>query len=501
MTLFWVRSIIVSHMTPKLHICETYTNPASFHIFYSHKEKNNFQHIPQELRKSIEMKAKREEFLGKKDELLNLEQVTAAGINHIVVVGLGEKTKSDERIVRDQTIKAIQLARKVKANEVGIYIQKILKKTQQVVEGVLLGDYSLDTFKGIEHKKKHPHIRDVYLVSSEKGVVTKSIQQGINASQANILTRDLVNMPGSHVYPETLAEYAKKIEEKSKGSVSVQILDEKECKKLGMGSFLCVGQGSDKKSVFIVLHYKGIGAKKCAIVGKSITFDTGGLSLKPGDFMMDMKLDMAGGATVLGIFDYLASQHPPISAFSDVYGVLPAAENMPSGTAVKPGDIVTAMNGKTIEVLNTDAEGRLVLADALVYAETILKADYIIDFATLTGACVVALGHDLAGLFTNNELFEKTFSPNAIKAGEDYWRMPLYEAYGKQMKSTLADLKNIGGGRYGGAITAALFLKEFIEKAKWIHIDIAGPAHHEKSGATGWGVLSVIYFLEQSKKV
>jgi len=488
-------------MTPKLHIRETYTNPHSFHIFYSHKEKNNFHHIPQELRQSLEIKARQEEFSGKKDELLHLEQVTKEGILHIIVVGLGEKTKSDERIVRDQTIKAIQLARKVKANEVGIHIKNIPKKTQHVVEGALLGDYSFDTFKSIEHKKKHPHISDMYLVTSGSSETDNLMKKGINAAHANILTRDLVNMPGSHVYPEVLAEQAKKIEKKSGGLVSVQILDEAECKKLGMGAFLCVGQGSDKKSVFIVLHYKGKGLKKCALVGKSVTFDTGGLSLKPGDSMMDMKLDMAGGATILGIFEYLASQHPEIFAFSDVYGVLPAAENMPSGRAIKPGDIVTAMNGKTIEVLNTDAEGRLVLADALVYSEEALKADYIIDFATLTGACTVALGHDLAGLFTNNDQFENIYDAYAKKAGDDYWRMPLFEAYGEQMKSTVADLKNIGGGRYGGAITAAMFLKEFVARAQWMHIDIAGPAHHEKSGATGWGVLSVIYFLEHQKKI
>lgn len=488
-------------MTPKLHICETYTKSSSFHIFYSHNEKTAFQHIPQELRKLVETKAKREDYTGKKDELLHIEQIQGDELTYIVVVGLGDLKENSERIVRDQTIKAIQRARQTKAEEVEIHIQNIVKDTQHIVEGVLLGDYSLDAFKSAEYCKKHPHIRDVYLVSSTKKTAEALMEKGIHTAHATMLTRDLVNMPGSHVYPEILADQAREIEKKSKGLVTVQVLDEKECKKLGMGSFLCVGQGSDRKSVFIVLHYKGTGAKKCAIVGKSITFDTGGISLKPGDYMMDMKIDMAGGAAVLGIFNYLATQQPTISSFSDIYGVLPAAENMPSGTAVKPGDIVTAMNGKTIEVLNTDAEGRLVLADALVYAERVLKVDYIIDLATLTGACMAALGHDLAGLFTNDDQFEKSFSPSAIKAGDDYWKMPLHEAYGVQMKSTLADLKNIGGGRYGGAITAALFLKEFVDKAKWIHIDIAGPAHHEKGGATGWGVLSIIYFLEQLKKV
>lgn len=481
-------------MTPTIHIGETYRDLSSFHIYY-------FPHIPPELKKTFEVKAKHEDFSGKKDELLHLEQVNDEEITHVVILGLGEKQINTERIVRDQTVKAIQLARGVKAKDVSIHIDNENRYVQYIVEGALLGDYSMDIYKNADYKKKHPHIKDIYLVVKDSSEITAAVTKGSNAAKANMLTRDLVNMPGSHMYPETLATYAKEIEKKSQGLVTVQILDEEKCKKLGMGSFLSVGQGSDKKSVFIILHYKGRGTKKYAFVGKSITFDSGGLSLKPGEHMMDMKIDMAGGATVLGVFEYLARQHPDISAFSDIYGILPAAENMISGSATKPGDIITAMNGKTIEVLNTDAEGRLVLADALAYADMVLKADYIMDIATLTGACAVALGNDLAGAFSTDDEFEKKFSVVAQKAGDDYWRMPLHEAYLSQMKSTIADLKNIGGGRYGGAITAALFLKEFVKKAKWIHIDIAGPAYSDKNGASGWGVLSVIYFLEQITNV
>jgi leucyl aminopeptidase len=360
-----------------------------------------------------------------------------------------------------------------------------------------LGDYSFDQFRSKEHIKKNPHLAEVYIITSPSADDKVAVFKGEAAAEATILARDLVNIPGSHVYPETLAQQARAIEKKSQGKVKVQVLSEEECKKLGMGSFLSVGQGSDKKSAFIILHYKGTGEKKFTFIGKSITFDSGGLSLKPSEHMMDMKIDMAGGAAVLGVFDYLATAQPAITSFSDVYGILPAAENMISGSATRPGDVITAMNGKTIEVLNTDAEGRLVLADALVYAETVLKSDYIIDMATLTGACAVALGNDLAGVFTNEDALEKQFGSAAAKAGDDYWRMPLHEAYSSLIKSTIADIKNIGGGRYGGAITAALFLKEFVKKAKWMHIDIAGPAHSDKKGASGWGVLSVIYFLEQ----
>ena len=488
-------------MTPEIHILDTGINPAAFHIYFSHDEKNTLQRVPADLKKILEIKAKHTEFTGKKNELLHFEHIVSGKLSHVAIIGLGHERKNEERVIRDQIIKAVQLARKVKAKDISINVDNEIQYVQHIVEGALLGDYSMDTYKNEDHKKKYPHIKNIYLVINDSIETKRAIAKGVHSAEANILTRDLVNMPGSHVFPETLAEFARKIEKKSNGLVDVQVLDEEECKKRGMGSFLSVGQGSDKKSVFIVLHYKGSGTKKFALVGKSVTFDSGGLSLKPGEFMMDMKIDMAGGAVVLGVFDYLASEQPTISEFSDIYGILPAAENMVSGSSLKPGDIVTAMNGKTIEVLNTDAEGRLVLADGLTYADTVLHADYIIDIATLTGACAAALGNELAGLFTSNDDFEKKYGIAAKKAGDDYWRMPLHSAYLTQMKSTIADLKNIGGGRYGGAITAALFLSEFIKKAKWMHIDIAGPAHSDKGGASGWGVLSVIYFLENFTKV
>jgi leucyl aminopeptidase len=488
-------------MTPAIHIKEIFTNPTSFHIYYSHSGKNKYTDIPKELVTLVELKAKEYEFQAKENEYINLERVSEKGIEHIMVLGIGDEVVQNLNTVRSQTMKAIQFARNVKAKEIAIHIKNRTKDIQQIVEGVYIGDYSFDMFKGKESQKKHPHITDVYLITPETKEVTKAVEKGISAASALLLTRDMVNTPASHLHPETLIKHAKEIEKKSQGKVEVTVLDEAECKKLGMGAFLGVAQGSDRRAAFIVLHYKGTGSKKFVFVGKSITFDSGGLSLKPGDSMMDMKIDMAGGATVLGVFDYLASQKPQISSFADVYGVLPACENMPSGKAMKPGDIVTALNGKTIEVLNTDAEGRLALADALVYAEAILKADYIIDMATLTGACMVALGNDLAGLFSTDDGFEKKYKIFADQAGDEYWKMPLYGGYLKHMKSSIADLKNISSVRYGGAITAAIFLKEFVKRAKWMHIDIAGPAHSDKNGASGWGVLSVIYFLEQVTKL
>ena len=488
-------------MTPTIHIDEIYTNPTSFHIYFSHTEKNKFIDLPNKLKKIIHLKAIKDEFLGKKKELIHIENVSEKGIEHVVVVGLGDESVRDVNNLRIQTAHAVQLARKVKVSEIAVHVNSHSKEIQTIVEGIYMGDYSFDVFKGKESQKKNPHIQEVYLILQSTDEVKKLVEKGMHAASALLLARDMVNMPASHLHPETLVTHARKIEKKSNNTIKVSVLGEDECKKLGMGAFLGVAMGSERKPAFIVLHYKGSGKQKLALVGKSITFDSGGLSLKPSDAMMDMKIDMAGGAAVLGIFDYLASQNPSVSAFSDVYGVLPACENMPSGKAMKPGDIVTALNGKTIEVLNTDAEGRLALADALVYSETVLHADYIIDMATLTGACMVALGQDLAGLFANSNTFENSYKPFAENAGDQYWRLPLHEGYLPHMKSTIADLKNISSVRYGGAITAAIFLKEFIKKSKWMHIDIAGPAHADKAGASGWGVLSIIYFLESIKKI
>ncbi len=488
-------------MTPNIHIKEIFTNPNCFHIYFSHTDKNKFIELTPELQKIVLIKAQQEDFSAKKNECIHIEHVSEKGIEHVVVVGLGEVTKDHNQIMRSQTSSAVSLARKMKVSEIAVHISSHSKDIGTIVEGILIGDYSFDLFKGKDFQKKNPHIKEVYLITKETEEIKRAIAKGINSAHALLFARDMVNAPASHLHPEILVANAHELETKSKGTVSVTVLNEMECEKIGMGAFLGVAKGSEQKPAFIVLHYKGTGSKKFAFIGKSITFDSGGLSLKPSEAMMDMKIDMAGGAAVLGVFDYLATQRPKISSFSDVYGILPACENMPSGKAIKPGDIVTAMNGKTVEVLNTDAEGRLALADALVYAETTLKADYMIDMATLTGACMVALGQDLAGLFSNDDAFEKWYSTFAQNAADNYWRLPLHEEYSPLIKSKIADLKNIGGGRYGGAITAALFLKEFVKKAKWMHIDIAGPAHTDKNGASGWGVLSIIYFLETVTKI
>ncbi|MFZ2206633.1 MAG: leucyl aminopeptidase [Microgenomates group bacterium] len=484
-------------MTPNIHIRETSAKPSSFLIITALQGYKQLKGLPANVFSDLQVKAKRDGFIAKDGEILHFEYISDSEVKHIYVIGLGEKKQMKEGLVRNKIIEAMRLARRIKISELDV-IDDVSKLTvRSLVEAICIGTYSFDRFMGTEHKKKYPPIRDVYLTKTDS--TQSEIEKGVQTAEAQMLTRDLVNIPASHMHPEIMLKHAHEIEKKSKGKVTVKALTKNECEKLGMGAFLGVAEGSERPSYFIVLHYKGAGKKTLSLVGKSITFDSGGLSLKPSDGMMDMKIDMAGGATVLGIFDYFAAAQPRVHAFGDIYGLLPACENMPSGKAMKPGDIVTALNGKTIEVLNTDAEGRLALADALVYAEKNLKSDYIIDLATLTGACMVALGSDLAGLFSNSASFEKLYKPYTEEVEDLYWQMPLQETYAKQMKSKIADLKNIGGGRYGGAITAALFLREFVEKANWMHIDIAGPAHKDSEGATGWGVVSIIHFLEEQK--
>lgn len=483
-------------MTPNIHMRESSNHTSSFLLVTTFQKYKTLAGIPAARMDQLAVKARKEEFLGKAGETLHFEYIENDTVKHIYVVGMGDKKNSVVHTVRSKIIAGTALARKLKMTEIEVHDGQSGLPVSSLVEALIIGTYSFDRFLGAEHKKKNPPIRDVYIIG--KGT-EKDVEKGKKAAAAQLLARDLVNTPASHMHPEIMLRHAEEIVKKSKGAVSMQVLKKSDCEKLGMGAYLGVAEGSDRPSYFLVLHYKGKGKKTISLVGKSITFDSGGLSLKPSEGMMDMKIDMAGGAAVLGVFDYLAELRPSISAFGDVYGLLPACENMPSGKAMKPGDIVTALNGKTIEVLNTDAEGRLALADALVYAEKHLSSDYIIDLATLTGACMVALGSDLAGLFSNDEAFEKAYRPFAEEAGDSYWRLPLQETYAKQMKSKIADLKNIGGGRYGGAITAALFLKEFVEKARWMHIDIAGPAHKDPEGATGWGVLSIIHFLEKQQ--
>lgn len=335
-------------------------------------------------------------------------------------------------------------------------------------------------------------------------VVDKAQQPAVNAGlrtgqgiAAGVeVAREAANRPGNHCTPSHLAAEAKRLA-KSHG-LKVQVLERKDCEKLGMGSFLAVAQGSEQAPKFIVLQYQG-GAKNAApvvLVGKGITFDTGGISIKPAAEMDEMKFDMGGAASVLGTLRAVAELKPKVN----VIGVIPACENMPDGRAVKPGDVVTSMSGQTIEILNTDAEGRLILCDALTYAER-FKPAAVIDIATLTGACVIALGHHRSGLFSADDGLAAGLLEAGEASGDLAWRMPVDDEYDEGLKSSFADIANVGP-RAGGAITAAMFLKRFTAKLRWAHLDIAGTAWKSGAakGATGRPVPLLTHFvLAQSK--
>ncbi len=313
--------------------------------------------------------------------------------------------------------------------------------------------------------------------------------QGIAAGVA--LARECANLPGNVCTPAYLAAEAKKLAKAPR--MKVEVLERKDCEKLGMGSFMAVAQGSAQPPKFIVLRYSG-GAKAAAplvLVGKGITFDTGGISLKPGAEMDEMKFDMGGAASVLGAFKALAELQPALN----VVGLIPATENMPGGKAVKPGDVVTSMSGQTIEILNTDAEGRLILCDALTYAER-FKPAAVVDIATLTGACVIALGHHRSGLFSPDDALAGELLAAGERGGDLAWRMPVDAEYDEGLKSNFADMANIAG-RAGGAVTAAMFLKRFAGKFRWAHLDIAGTAWKSGAakGATGRPVPLLVHWL------
>jgi leucyl aminopeptidase len=323
----------------------------------------------------------------------------------------------------------------------------------------------------------------------------KAVQQGIARGQAIAagitLAREWANRPGNHCRPRDLGDEAKRLGKEF--ALKVEVLDRKAIEALGMGSFLAVAQGSEEPPRFIVMRYDG-GTKNAppvVLVGKGITFDTGGISIKPSAEMDEMKFDMGGAASVLGTMRAVAQLGPKVN----VVGIIPSCENMPDGRSVKPGDVVTSMSGQTIEILNTDAEGRLILCDALTYAER-FKPAAVVDIATLTGACVIALGHHHSGLFTADDALAGTLATAGQSALDTCWRMPLDEEYDEALKSNFADMGNVGG-RAGGAITAAMFLRRFTSKYRWAHLDIAGTAWKSgaNKGATGRPVGLLTHFV------
>jgi leucyl aminopeptidase len=345
--------------------------------------------------------------------------------------------------------------------------------------GARLRSYRFDKYRTTEKADKKPALKKLSVMAKDLAGARKAHEPMASLGDAVFVVRDLVSEPANIIYPETLAAEAKKL---SAFGIKVEVLGEKRMAELGMNALLGVGQGSARESQLVVMHWHGATDKKAqpvAFIGKGVTFDTGGISIKPAAGMEEMKWDMGGSGTVIGLMQALAARKAKVNAI----GVVGLVENMPSGTAQRPGDIVKSMSGQTIEVINTDAEGRLVLADAMWYCRDRFKPQFMVDLATLTGAIMVALGREHAGLFSNNDELSERLTAAGKATGELLWRLPMGEAYDKVINSDAADMKNVGD-RYGGSITAAQFLQRFVKDTPWAHLDIAGMAWSDKDRAT-----------------
>ncbi|MGH9001405.1 MAG: leucyl aminopeptidase [Acidimicrobiia bacterium] len=369
---------------------------------------------------------------------------------------------------------------------------------QAFAEGVSLGTYRFLRYK---QKGEPAPLATVVILGRRQAKMAAALERGVTVAGAVAWARDLVNEPAGTLTPSVLAEQARRAAEV--GGLDIEVLDEVAIANEGLGGLLGVSLGSDEPPRLILLTYEpeGTPTGTVAVVGKGITFDSGGLSLKTSEGMQTMKTDMSGAAAVIGAMSVLRAA----GTTARVLGIVPTTENMPGGRAIKPGDVLKIRNGKTVEVLNTDAEGRLILADGLSLAVE-RKPDAIVDLATLTGACMVALGLKIAGMMGNDEAWTGQVRQAADRAGERLWPLPLPEEYRKDLESEVADLKNIGGGRHGGALTAALFLSEFVDGIPWAHLDIAGPARaqaedgYTAKGGTGFGVRTLVELLSTFEK-
>lgn len=445
---------------------------------------------------------KASKFKGDKGGTLTLMTPQGTNISRLLIVGLG---KAED--LTDLTLQAVggtiatSLANRV-VGDAYVMVDAIegasLSVTDMAAEigyGALLKSYRFDKYRTKEKPENKPTLKTLRVLSAQTAKARAAFADKSKVADGVFFTRDLVSEPSNIIYPETLAKEAKTLE---KMGVKVEVLGEKQMAKLGMGALLGVGQGSVRESKLVVMRWDGNpkrGKKikadaPIAFVGKGVTFDTGGISIKPSAGMEDMKWDMGGSAVVIGLMKALAGRKAKVNAV----GVVGLVENMPSGSAQRPGDIVTSMSGQTIEVLNTDAEGRLVLADALWYTQDRFKPKFIVDLATLTGAIIVSLAGEYAGLFSNDDKLAENLSKAGEATNEKVWRFPLGDAYDKMINSDAADMKNIGDGRGAGSITAAQFLQRFVNKTPWAHLDIAGVTWSNKpgpvapKGGTGFGV-------------
>jgi leucyl aminopeptidase len=400
----------------------------------------------------------------------------AEGFAHLLLIGCGKPKSLTPTTFRQMVIGAIRFATQAKdatcyLAEVEVADKSLAWKTRQIIEAAYEGLYCFDTFKT---EKKTIHLKEFIIAlpdNKQLKACEQAFAQGLAIANGATLTKNLANLPSNICTPSFLADQAKDLG-KQNPAIKVKILDEKEMRTLGMGALLAVSQGSAEEAKLICLEYHGAGKKQApvALVGKGITFDTGGNSLKTPDSMVGMKYDMCGAATVLGTIKAAAQLKLPVN----IVGIIAAVENMPGGTAYKPEDILTSLSGQTIEVISTDAEGRLILADALTYCER-YKPEVVIDIATLTGAVVIALGVHATGLLTNHDPLAHDLLKAGLESNDRAWQLPLWDEYQQQIKSPFADMANTGG-RAAGTITAGCFLSRFTKKFHWAHLDVAGTA-------------------------
>ncbi|MEK6640611.1 MAG: leucyl aminopeptidase [Nitrospirota bacterium] len=448
------------------------------------------------------------EFEGKANEVLLYHTQGKVPAKRVVLVGLGKKNEVTTETIRQAMGSAAKRVRQTKVESFSVALPTVrpegmssLDVAQAMVEGAILGSYQFTVYRSEAASGRD--VAEMKILIPMKGQsrqVTEGIRRGVATAEATVFVRDLCNHPSNVLTPTRVADEAKALA-KADG-IAINILEQKEMERLGMGALLGVARGSQEPPKFIILEYNGAkkkDARPVVLVGKTITFDTGGISLKPAENMEHMKADMTGGAEVLASIRAAARLKLPLRLIS----ILPVAENMPGGRAMKPGDIVTTLSGKTVEVQNTDAEGRLILADGLAYAMR-YNPVALIDIATLTGACVVALGQFAIGMFGTDDTLKERVRKAGQKSGERVWEMPLWEEYFEQLKSDVADMRNIGG-RGGGMITAALFLSKFVGDCPWVHLDIASTDWSERErayipkGPTAIGTrLLVQYLIDRS---
>jgi leucyl aminopeptidase len=443
------------------------------------------------------------EFEGKANEVVLFHTHGKVPVKRLILVGLGKKQDLSLDQIRQALGQAAKRVRQAKAASFSVALPTALPVgaslgdvAQAMAEGAILGSYQFNAYRSEAATREVAAMSVLTSHKDELRELSEGVRRGVATAEATVFVRDLCNHPSNVMTPSRIAAEAKAIAKET--GVGLKILEQKDMEQLGMGALLGVAKGSHEPPKFIILEYRGARKKEdrpVVLVGKTITFDTGGISLKPAENMEQMKADMTGGAEVMATLRAAARLKLPVNLIS----ILPVAENMPGGRAMRPGDVVKTLSGKTVEVQNTDAEGRLILADGLAYA-TRFKPAALIDIATLTGACVVALGQFAIGMFGTDAALKESVRKAGARAGERVWEMPLWDDYFEQLRSDVADMRNIGG-RGGGMITAALFLSKFVGDCPWVHLDIASTDWSEREraytpkGPTGIGTRLLIQYL------